>query len=915
MSNPRYGSGRRQFVGQGVDVDLTRLDPAAYTGAVAYSDGQLYFSDGSGWVIPQDKIDIARPRGLVPTNSLEQTQLRLSAFSSPTGETQTGIIFEINTDGVPDFALTANVVTRTVTSTVASLYQLLYPEDGFEPGDIVWWRARYLGTGGTQSEFSTPIAQTYPNLVDDPVAVTRSGAVSGTVQISPFFSAFGLQYVNTQFQFWDEGDDPETDPPLESVTTPLGATIALPAGLPEGGNYLWRARYGANLTGVGSPTVFSAYTFPRVVNKGAGSMRLIYDPALAPSRTINLPLGVYGGVVNVTVDWGDGTSNAYTTGGIRSKTYGAGVTGLVTVTISGQLEQFGGNTNIQGLVRVDNIGFNLGLTSLREMFRNVTSNTTFCTPNLPPTVKSIRGMFRSAGAGAPGFAVQSLVVSDVEDFSECFLDASTFNQPLAEWDTSSATTMSQMFRGAGMAFNQPIGGWDVSNVTDMSYMFARTNRDHPHAFNQNIGAWDVSKVTTMEYMFARVLSAGGAAVLHSFNNGGSDSIKNWDTSSCVNFGSMFHTAGFAQPIAPWDVSSGLNFAEMFSDSSFNQPLAGWNLSAATSVSLMFSRSSFSADVSGWTLPTNITALFAGSNFNHASIVGWDTSGVTNMSNLFSDAYAFNQPIGVWDVSSVTDMSGMFQGGDARHNFNQPLNSWDVSKVTNMSNMFRKTASSVSDRFNSFNQPLDLWDVSSVVDMSGMFASLSNQVSQVRFNQDISMWRLNPSGVSLVDFMASNRSGGTGIDFSTENYSKLLAGWANTVTEQNGPFGVSANFSTETYNSTVYFSGELYETAVAGRAYFTNSNRLTVSGASTADADGTYLFNAGLQLYVRANDWYFFKAGGVWQLRDDDDVVQATQQDSANLAAPQLVQTWDGVLAAATVRRTGASWTIIDGGLV
>jgi surface protein len=81
-----------------------------------------------------------------------------------------------------------------------------------------------------------------------------------------------------------------------------------------------------------------------------------------------------------------------------------------------------------------------------------------------------------------------------------FNTASSFNQPIANWDVSGVANMYAMFYYTS-AFNQPIGNWNVSNVTNMSYMFFNAS-----SFNQPIGNWDVSSVTDMGYMFSYATS-------------------------------------------------------------------------------------------------------------------------------------------------------------------------------------------------------------------------------------------------------------------------------------------------------------------------------------------------------------------------------------------------------------------------
>ncbi|NVN18572.1 BspA family leucine-rich repeat surface protein [Muricauda sp. HICW] len=61
-------------------------------------------------------------------------------------------------------------------------------------------------------------------------------------------------------------------------------------------------------------------------------------------------------------------------------------------------------------------------------------------------------------------------LSNVEDMSEMFINATSFNGDLSGWDTSNITNMSYMFEGATL-FDQDLGDWDISSVEFMSDMF------------------------------------------------------------------------------------------------------------------------------------------------------------------------------------------------------------------------------------------------------------------------------------------------------------------------------------------------------------------------------------------------------------------------------------------------------------
>ena len=277
-------------------------------------------------------------------------------------------------------------------------------------------------------------------------------------------------------------------------------------------------------------------------------------------------------------------------------------------------------------------------------------------------------------------------------------------------------------------------------------------------FNQNIGtkvvtvngvtytAWDTLNVTSMSFMFNSFLNTADSFGI--FNNGGSDSIKNWNTSKVTTL------LAFCQRQAFFNQDVGTKVVTVGSNT-----YTAWNIENVTSLSNAFS----------------CTSTVRAGSFNNSgsdSIKNWNTSKVTTMASLFNCQQSFNQNIGTkvitvnsvtytaWDTLNVTTMSGMLNayttantlsgvftngGSSAIGNWNtskltslfatfqnQPLfdrgintvvttingvtyTAWDTLNVTNMNNVF-----GVYRNTGIFNQNIDNWNTSKVTTMNSMF---------------------------------------------------------------------------------------------------------------------------------------------------------------------------------------------------
>ncbi len=104
----------------------------------------------------------------------------------------------------------------------------------------------------------------------------------------------------------------------------------------------------------------------------------------------------------------------------------------------------------------------------------------------------------------------------ITDLSGCFSNpADGFNPPeISNWNVAGVTDMSFMFRAA-YDFNQPLNRWDMSSVKETYHMFESATN-----FNQDLSAWDTSRCRNMAFMFKDASHFNG-------------NVSNWNVSNAA----------------------------------------------------------------------------------------------------------------------------------------------------------------------------------------------------------------------------------------------------------------------------------------------------------------------------------------------------------------------------------------------
>ena len=381
-----------------------------------------------------------------------------------------------------------------------------------------------------------------------------------------------------------------------------------------------------------------------------------------PEDNITITLPVEGNGLDITVDWGDGSSDKITSS-FPTHTYETA--GTYTISIAGNCQKWGYNGGGTVAETSSYYTYTQYLTKLIQWGElNATQYGFSDCSNL-----------ELVSGDATGNAFNNVTRMD-NMFYGCSglteLDVSTF-------DTSKVTTMLNMFNGCSGLTELDVSNFDTTKVTNMGGMFGKCSG----LTSLDVSNFNTSEVTNMNTMFS------DCSGLTSLN------LSNFDTSKVTNMSFMFDECFGLTSInlSNFNTSNVTTTERMFNSCKALTSLdvSGFDTSKVTKMSSMFGSCEklTELDVSNFNT-SNVTDMYCMFdhmvNLTELDVSNFDTSKVTNMSNMFG--YMSNLTsldVSNFDTANVTKMNQMFFGCSKLTSLD--LTNFDTSNITNATGTF------------------------------------------------------------------------------------------------------------------------------------------------------------------------------------------------------------------------------------
>ena len=379
--------------------------------------------------------------------------------------------------------------------------------------------------------------------------------------------------------------------------------------------------------------------------------------------TITLPVSGTG--LNITVDWGDGTTKETITTEYPTHTYAQA--GIYEIEVAGNCPEWGkisyqefmafGETSrnytyAKYLTNVIQLG---ELNATKYIFAKCENLTSFkgeklVSPNTFANVNTMGYMFWGC-TNLKEIDLTNFDTKDVTDMNRMFSGCQSLVElDLTSLDTSKVTDMNETFGYCKNLETLNISNLKTDLVKKMTYMFAGCVKLKTLDFS----SFNTSNVTNMEWMF------GNCANLEKLD------LRSFNTSKVINMSLMFNNCG-AKTI---DVST-------FDTSNVESMYCMFQLTKVKQI-----------DLSSFKTPNlkSMAGMFAWSSFESLDLSSFDTSNVTNMREMFLNC----GKLGTLDLSSfdTTDMTRLVdENGNVTEGMDGILNGTSKLKSIQISDKF------------------------------------------------------------------------------------------------------------------------------------------------------------------------------------------------------------------------------------